>query len=166
MALIPDPEAFKQSLASLPIAVYVPGETVLDAGSTTGQLFILRKGVVEVVKNGLQIATVSEPGAVFGELSIILDKPHTADVRAIERSEFHVAPASTLLSENVAALLYVSGVLARRLDAANDIIVDVRGELDAGKQPGIISKALDRLEKLLSPEGGNDPNFHYYYPMY
>ena len=48
VALIPEPDAFKQSLASLPIAVYEPGETVLDAGSTTGQLFILRNGVVKV----------------------------------------------------------------------------------------------------------------------
>ena len=166
MALIPDPEAFKKSLAALPIAVYEPGETVLDAGSTTGQLYILRNGVVEVVRDGLQIATVSEPGAVFGELSIILDKPHTADVRALERSEFHVAPASSLLTENVAALLYVSAVLARRLDAANDAIVEIKAEMESGKRPGIISKALDKLEKLLSPAGSNNPDFYQYYPMF
>ena len=166
MTLIPDPEAFKKSLASLPIAVYEPGETVLEAGSTTGQLFILRNGVVEVVKDGLQIATVSEPGAVFGDLSIILNKPHTADVRALERSEFHVAQASSLLTENVAALLYVSAILARRLDSANDVIVEIKGELQSGKRPGVISKALDKLEKLLSPAGSNNPDFYTYYPMF
>ena len=166
MALIPDPEAFKKSLAALPIAVYEPGETVLEAGSTTGQLFILRNGVVEVVRDGLQIATVSEPGAVFGELSVILEKPHTADVRALERSEFHVAQASSLLTESGAALLYISTVLARRLDRANELIVEIKGELDSGKQPGVISKALDKLAKFLSPAGGNNPDFYYYYPMY
>jgi len=166
MALIPDPEAFKQSLAALPIAVYEPGETVLEAGSTTGQLFILRNGAVEVIRDGLQIATVSEPGAVFGELSVILDKPHTADVRALKRSEFHVAQASSLLTDNVAALLYVSAVLARRLDAANEVIVEIKGELESGKRPGVISKALDKLAELLSPAGGNNPDFYYYYPMY
>jgi CRP/FNR family cyclic AMP-dependent transcriptional regulator len=166
MAIIQDPEAFRKSLASLPIAVYVPGETVLDAGSTTGKLFILRNGSVEVVRDGMQIATVSEPGAVFGELSVILDKPHTADVIALERSEFHVAEAASLLAENRAALLYVSAILARRLDSANDIIIEIKGELDSGKQPGLISKALDKLEKLFSPAGSNNPDFHYYYPMY
>jgi len=166
MALIPDPEAFKQSLAALPIAVYEPGETVLEAGSTTGQLFILRNGAVEVIRDGLQIATVSEPGAVFGELSVILDKPHTADVHALKRSEFHVAQASSLLTDNVAALLYVSAVLARRLDAANEVIVEIKGELESGKRPGAISKALDKLAELLSPAGGNNPDFYYYYPMY
>jgi CRP-like cAMP-binding protein len=29
---------------------------------------------------------VSEHGAVLGELSVLLDQPHTADVRALRRS--------------------------------------------------------------------------------
>lgn len=165
MAFIPDLAAFKKSLASLPIAVYEPGETVLEAGSTTGQLFILRQGVVEVVRDGLQIARVAEPGAVFGELAVILDKPHTADVRAVERSEFHVAKASSLLGENVAALLYVSAILAQRLDAANEVIVEIKQDLESGKRPGAIKTALEKLEKLLSPAGANT-DLYYYYPMF
>jgi CRP/FNR family cyclic AMP-dependent transcriptional regulator len=151
MALIPDPDAFKKSLSSLPVLTFEPGETVLAAGSTSGQLFILRQGVVEVVRDGLQIATVSEPGAVFGELAVILDKPHTADVRTLERSEFHVAKASSLLTENVAALLYVSAALARRLDTANKVIAEIKGDLESGKRPGVIAKAIGKLEELLIP---------------
>jgi CRP-like cAMP-binding protein len=168
MAFIPDLAAFKKSLDSLPVSTFEPGETVLAAGSTTGQLFILRQGVVEVVRNGLQIATVSEPGAVFGELSVILDKPHTADARAVERSEFHVARAASLLTEDVAALLYVSSILARRLDTANEVIVEVKRDLEIGKRPGAITKALEKLEKLLSPAGANTSDFSYYpyYPFF
>ena len=165
MGLISDLTAFKKSLNSLPVSTFEPGESVLTAGSTTGQLFILKQGVVEVVRDGLQIATVSEPGAVFGEMSIILDKPHTADVRAVERSEFHVAKASSLLTENVAALVYVCAILARRLDMANEVLVETKRE--SGKRPGAITKALDKLEKLLSPAGGNTADFPYYpYPMF
>ncbi|MGE0283255.1 MAG: cyclic nucleotide-binding domain-containing protein [Rhizobiaceae bacterium] len=162
MTFIPDLAAFKESLASLPVSTFEPGDYVLTAGSRTGQLFILRQGKVEVVRDGLQIATVSEPGAVFGELAIILDKPHTADVRALERSEFHVAKAASLLGENVAALLYVSALLAQRLDSANDVIVEIRRELETGKRPGAVTKALEKLEKLLSPAGANTPDFAYY----
>jgi CRP/FNR family transcriptional regulator, cyclic AMP receptor protein len=165
MAFIPDLAVFKKSFDSLPISTFEPGEPVLAAGSTTGQLFILRKGVVEVVRDGLQIATVSEPGAVFGELSLILDKPHTAEVRALERSEFHVAKASSLLTDDVAALLYVSAILARRLDTANEVLVEIKRELEFAKQPAI-TKALKKLEKLLSPAGANTSDFNYlaYYP--
>jgi len=162
MALIPDLLAFKKSLTSLPVSTFEAGVTVLAAGSTTGQLFILRQGVVEVVRDGLQIATVSEPGAVFGELAVMLNKPHTADVRAVERSEFHVAKASSLLTGDVAALLYVSATLARRLDAANEVIVEIKRELKSGKRPGVITKALEKLENLLSPAGASTPDFTYY----
>jgi hypothetical protein len=34
---------------------------------------------------------------VFGELSVLLDQPHTADVRALEASQFHVADAADIL---------------------------------------------------------------------
>jgi CRP-like cAMP-binding protein len=162
MSFIPDLAAFKKSLAALPVTTFEPGQTVLAAGSKTGQLFILRQGHVEVVRDGLQIATVSEPGAVFGELALILDKPPTADVHALERSEFHIAKASSLLGEDAAALLYVSAILARRLDAANEVIVEIKRELEAGKRPGAITKALEKLEELLSPSGANTPDFAYY----
>jgi len=161
MPFIPDPEAFKKSIASLPIAVYVPGETVLDAGSTSGRLFILKTGQVEVLRDGQQIAVVSEPGAVFGELAVILGKPHTADVRAVERSEFYAAEASTLLSENKAALLYVTALLAQRLDTANEAIVEIKRDLESGHPPGAIRKAFRKLEKLLTPTGPI-PEYYYY----
>jgi CRP-like cAMP-binding protein len=61
---------------------------------------------------------VAEPGAVFGELSVLLDQPHTADVRALEASQFHVADAAAMLRVDPIALLYVATVLAQRLDNA------------------------------------------------
>jgi CRP-like cAMP-binding protein len=41
---------------------------------------------------------------VFGELSVLLDQPHTADVRALEASQFYVADAATLLRVDPIAL--------------------------------------------------------------
>ena len=90
MPLILDSTAFQTRLAALPIVTYQVGETVLGAGTTSGRLFVLKTGAVEVMKDGTQIAEVSEHGAIFGELSMLLDQPHTADVRALEDTEFHV----------------------------------------------------------------------------
>ena len=81
MPLIPNISEFRRKLAGFPIASYQAGETVVAAGSTTGRLLILRKGMVAVLKEGVEIAKVTEPGAVFGELSVLLDQPHMADVR-------------------------------------------------------------------------------------
>ena len=88
--------AFEQSLAALPLTSYEAGETVLAEGSRTDRLFILRKGNVAIIKEGIEIARVSEPGAVFGEISALLDCPHTADVRALASSQFHVVDPAAL----------------------------------------------------------------------
>src|SRR6516165_11881185 len=99
MPLVPDRAAFQNSLATLPLVTYRPGENVIADGSRTGRLLILRKGTVAIVKGDTEIAKVAEPGAMFGELSVLLDQPHTADVRALETSQFHVANATTLLTQ-------------------------------------------------------------------
>ena len=88
MPLIPDIAVFQRKLAILPLVTYQAGETVLRAASTSGQLLILKEGKVAVVKEGVEIARVTEPDAVFGELSVLLDQPHTADVLALEASQF------------------------------------------------------------------------------
>ena len=63
---------------------------MLLAGSRTDQLLFLKKGSVVVIKDGAEIARVTQPRAVFGELAVLLNQPHSADVRALETSQFHV----------------------------------------------------------------------------
>jgi CRP/FNR family transcriptional regulator, cyclic AMP receptor protein len=75
MPLVPDGTAFQERLSTLPLATYQGGETVLTTGSRTGQLLILKNGVVAVVKESIEIARVAEPGAVFGEISTLLVAP-------------------------------------------------------------------------------------------
>jgi CRP/FNR family transcriptional regulator, cyclic AMP receptor protein len=110
---------------------------VLTAGSKTGRLLILREGAVEVVREGVQIAKVTEPGAVFGELSVLLDQPHTADLRALETSQFHVADAATLLRIDPIGLLYVATVLAQRLDSANRALIELKRQIQAEEPRGM-----------------------------
>ena len=154
MPLIPDAATFQKSLAMLPISTYEPGEMVIAAGATTGKLLLLRQGVVEVVREGTQIARISEPGSVFGELAVLLDKPHTADVRALERSEFNVADAATLLTSDPAATLYIAAILAARLDAANVALIEVKRQLETGKPRVAIAREIDKIADLLSSGAG------------
>ena len=154
MPLILDPAAFQTKLAALPVVTYQVGEMVLAAGTTSGRLLVLNKGAVEVLKDGTQIAEVSERGAVFGELSMLLDQPHTADVRALEVTEFHVADASSLLADDPATLLYVTVLLARRLDATNRALIEVRRQLQTGQPLNVISRTVEKAEELLNSSGG------------
>jgi CRP/FNR family transcriptional regulator, cyclic AMP receptor protein len=111
---------------------------------------------VEVVKDGVQIASVNAPGSVFGEQAVLLDQPHTADVRTLEQSEFYVADAAAILSGDPAVALYVAAILARRLDAANRWLVAVKRQLQSGEPHSVIGKAVEKVEELLS-YGGRDP---------
>ena len=154
MPLILDSTAFQTRLAALPIVTYQVGETVLGAGTTSGRLFVLKTGAVEVMRDGTQIAEISEPGAVIGELSLLLDKPHTADVRALEVTEFYVADSASLLTEDPATLLYVTVLLARRLDVTNQALIAVRRQLQTGQPRNLISRTVEKAEELLNYSGG------------
>ena len=70
---------------------------------------------------------------MFGELSVLLDQPHTAHVRALETSQFLVADATTFLAQDPIAALYVATVLARRLDGANQVFIQLKSQLEAGR---------------------------------
>jgi CRP-like cAMP-binding protein len=155
MPLIPDKAAFQNSLASLPLVTYQPGETVIVAGSKTERLLILKKGTVAIVKEDTEIAKVAEPGAVFGELSILLDQPHTADVRALETSQFHVADATALLKQNPVAVLYVASVLAHRLDSANHALIQLKHQLQTGEPHSVVAKTVSKIEGLLAVSGAS-----------
>src|SRR5262249_38786673 len=149
-SLIPDAATIQKRLAMLPVSRYEPGEMVIAAGETTGRLLLLRQGSVEAVKEGTQVARISEPGAVFGELAALLDQPHTADVRALERSEFSVADAATLFSGDPTAALYIAAIVAGRLDAANGALVEVKRQLEAGTPRATVARTVDRIAQLLS----------------
>ena len=152
---IPNIADFHRKLASFPLATYQAGETVLAAASTTGRLLILREGAVAVIKEGVEIAKVTEPGAVFGELSVLLDQPHTAEVRALEASQFHVADAASLLRADPIALLYVATVLAQRLDSANQALIELKRQVQAGEPRDVIGKTVDKMELMLGISGAN-----------
>jgi CRP/FNR family transcriptional regulator, cyclic AMP receptor protein len=148
--LIPDKAAFQNGLARLGVVTYQPGESVIADGSKTGRLLILKKGTVAIEKEGTEIAKVTEPGAVFGELSVLLDQPHAADVRAVESSQFYVANAATLLEQNPMAVLYVATVLAQRLDSANHALIHLKSQLKAGEPHNAVAKTVSKMEELLS----------------
>jgi CRP/FNR family cyclic AMP-dependent transcriptional regulator len=152
-SLIPDVATFEGRLAGLPVVKHPARETVLSAGSRTGKLLFLRSGAVEVVKDGVQIASVSAPGSVFGEQAVLLDQPHTADVRTLEQSEFYVADARAMLAGDPTVAVYIAAILARRLDAANRSLIEVKRQLKAGEPRSVIGRTVEKVEELLSCSG-------------
>ena len=77
--------------ADLPVMTFAPGEVLMAEGETSGRLYVLLDGAVEITKGGFQINLVSDRGAILGEMSVLLDLPHTATVRAVSACSAHVS---------------------------------------------------------------------------
>jgi CRP/FNR family transcriptional regulator, cyclic AMP receptor protein len=109
-------------------------------------MYILIEGAVEVVKDNVSVATSTEPGAIFGDLSALLDLPHTAAVRATRGSRFYlVEEPRVFLDRNPLACLHLCELLARRLDAVNKYLVDVKQQFAGHDHIGMVDGALDTL---------------------
>jgi CRP-like cAMP-binding protein len=138
--------AILDSLKDQPLRRFAAGEIVLEEGASTGLLFFLAEGAVEVVKGDVQVATASEPGAVFGELSAFLGTPHTATVRATQPCAFYVVENPlTALEATPKLCLHVCELLARRLDALNKYLVDVKHQYEGHDHLGMVDSVLETL---------------------
>ena len=103
------------------------GALLLHEGATTGHLFVLIEGRLEVLKGDTIVASVSEPGAIFGEMSVLLQQPHTATVRAASASSvYEFGDGAAFLRAQPEVALLVARTLAQRLNAATTYLADVK----------------------------------------
>jgi CRP-like cAMP-binding protein len=114
-----------------------------------------KPSVLEVVSAVLlvpskQCAAVPEPGAVFGDLAVLLDQPHSADVRAITPSTFYVADGRTILRVDPITTLYVAVVLAQRLETVDSLLVAARRQLARTDEPRhLIRETLENIGRTV-----------------
>ena len=74
----------------VPIRSFEPDAILLSEGKKSGLLYVLVEDEVEIQRWEFQINTVSDRGALFGEMSILPGSPHTATVRTVKPARLHV----------------------------------------------------------------------------
>ena len=102
-----------------------------------------------MVDDGERIALASEPGAVFGELGVLLDQPPMADVRVLEPSTFYVAAGKVFLRVHREAALHVATILARRLVSAHRNLNELRRRLTPEQRDGMLAEMVDAVDRSL-----------------
>jgi CRP/FNR family transcriptional regulator, cyclic AMP receptor protein len=138
--------AILEALRGQPVRSMTEGETILSQGGTDRVLFVLVEGAVEVIKDDVEVARCSDPGAVFGDLSVLLDIPHTASVRTTRPSTVIVVEnPRVFLEQNPPACLQLCELLARRLDAVNKYLVNVKHQFEGHDHLGMVDSVLDTL---------------------
>jgi CRP/FNR family transcriptional regulator, cyclic AMP receptor protein len=102
------------------------GTLVIHEGGTTGHLYVLIEGRLEVIKGDTVVASIVEPGAVVGEMSVLLDRPHTATVRAAADSTvYEFNDAAAFLRDQPEVALLIARLLAQRLHVATTYLADI-----------------------------------------
>lgn len=106
-----------------------PGMTLIEQGGKTGQLYVLKEGQLEVLRDGKHVSTIKTPGAVVGEMSVLLDTPQSATVRAITEVEYFVIDnAIDILNSHPDWLLQIARLLAQRVNATTALLTRDKSE--------------------------------------
>ena len=100
---------------------YAPGEVVITEGGESTGVWILVSGSLRVTKNGREVNRVSQPGALIGEMSILLGVPDSATVEAAERCVMrYAADGEALLTALDEGKSELSFVITRSLGRLGD----------------------------------------------
>lgn len=109
-----------------------PGMDLIEQGGRTGQLYVLKQGELEVMRDGTHITTIKTPGSVMGEMSVLLDAPQTATVRAVTGVDYFVIDnAIEVLRGHPEWLLQIARLLAQRVKDTTAQLARGRGEDEA-----------------------------------
>jgi CRP-like cAMP-binding protein len=134
----------------LPERCLAAGEILLEEDQRAGVLYFLISGEVEILKRGIEIDCVSEPGSVFGEMSVLLGLPHMATVKALTDSRFYCAQNPSEFSRTHPELyLQVSTLLAQRLQSVTNHLVETRLQLKAEHEHHLAHRIMEALQKCL-----------------
>ncbi len=134
-------------LSQVPLLTLAAGQVVIVEGQPLGGIYFLESGEVEILKRGVPIAEVFEPGAVLGEMSWLLDTAPTATVRALTACTFrHVAEPEAFVREHPEVALAIARTLAQRVDSLGRYLVDIKNQFkDRADHLGMIDEVLDAL---------------------
>lgn len=110
-----------------PVTVLGPRGVLVEEGAKTGRLYVLKSGDLEVVRDGSVVAAMDAPGSIVGEMSVLLDQPHTATVRSRLGAQVHlIDDPDAFLDVNAFVSRQIAKALALRLQRTTGMLVDMR----------------------------------------
>lgn len=123
------------------------GETLMQESVQSHRLYVLIEGAFEVVRNGVRVVQIDEPGAFMGEISMLLGMPPTAQLIATRDSRVHVIEdAEAAVRAQPELTFAMAQLLARRLSAVTAYLVDIKRQYaDSDTHLGLMDKVLSSL---------------------
>jgi len=139
--------ALLEACRDMPTRELGEGEVLIAEGDPSVGLYVLEEGELEIVKRDIRINVVSSPGSMFGEISLLLDKPTMATVRALKRSKVRLVKNGVyFLQQNADANLELSRLLAKRLSGVTTYLVDLKQQFGENEDHmGMVDEVLESL---------------------
>jgi CRP-like cAMP-binding protein len=122
------------------------GEALIETGETGGEMYVLVNGRLSVSREGAEIATIAEPGALIGEMSVLLGIDHSATVRATVPTTVRVIDnALAFLERTPLVALHVATLACARLDATSALLAELKNEHAGKAEQGMLARIFGTL---------------------
>ena len=150
----------------LPLVEVGAGEPVLTQGGPGGGVWVLVSGSLQVLKGDVAVNTIARPGAIVGEMSVLLGTDHGATVVATAPSTLRYAEdgRAFLLEDPVITRLIAVG-MAERLNFVSAYLADLKEQYGdvAGLSmvPEVLSHLAERQVTAARPGSARDPDPDY-----
>jgi len=76
--------------------VFESGDLIINEGNTDTNFYQLMQGSLDILKNGVKVSEVSQPGEYFGEMSALLGVPRNATIISKGKSIVKVFPGDKI----------------------------------------------------------------------
>lgn len=120
---------------------------LIEQGKKTGKLYVLIDGELAIFRDGIEVAKVSDAGAIFGEMSVLLDTPHSATVIADRPSRVHVVEdGAAFLKSSPEVMAHLAQVLALRLHLVTGHLANLKQQLAS---EGTHARTIDEIFECL-----------------
>ncbi|MBW2016265.1 MAG: cyclic nucleotide-binding domain-containing protein [Deltaproteobacteria bacterium] len=132
------------------ITHYQAGHIIFLEGDDAQDLYILVSGELEIIKGNMKINEIKEKGALFGEMSFLLDSKRTATARARDDVTVICIPREEItqfLRDFPDAAETITKALARRLNETSQILFGLKEFCDQLPDAVILT---DRDGKILT----------------
>jgi CRP/FNR family cyclic AMP-dependent transcriptional regulator len=140
--------------AGLPERTLAVDELLVVEGEAPDHLYVLLEGELVVRRGGDDLIAFDQPGACIGEKAVLLGRPHSSSVVAVQPSTVRVIEgAADRIHESPEVLLSVATLLASRLEMVEAFLSDLQHQYrDVDGGLGMISEVLGALAHHHGPK--------------
>lgn len=131
---------------SAPIRDLEIGDVLITQGEAGTDLFVLEVGQLAVERDGVKIATIDQHDSLIGEMGLLLQRPHSATVRAETNSKVRVvADAMKVLQRHPDITLRLAMLLSQRLDETSGLVSELSRQVSGSSERSLIGRILSGL---------------------